>query len=166
MLGRLILLFTVFPIVELYLLIQLGQVIGALATVAIVLVTGVVGAFLARREGFTIWTRVQEQLAQGLFPADDMIDGLMVFGAGVVLVTPGLITDILGLLVLVPLTRRPIRKWITRRLRRMATVRETSFSSFTWGAAGHTPGAGPSTRNVTGSAHTESDEDESGGREI
>jgi UPF0716 protein FxsA len=134
----LILLFTVVPIVELYLLIQLGQVIGALATVAIVFGTGVLGAFLARREGFAIWTRVQEQLAQGAFPADDMIDGLMVFGAGVVLVTPGLITDVIGILILFPLTRRPIRRWITARLRRMAAVRETHFSGFT--------------RNVTGNA--------------
>lgn len=130
MLGRLILLFTLFPILELYLLIQLGQLIGALPTVGIVLATGVLGAFLARREGFAIWTRIQEQLAQGLFPADDMIDGLMVFGAGVVLVTPGVITDILGILILFPPTRRPIRKFIAKRLRRMADTRETRFYGF------------------------------------
>ena len=131
MLGRLILLFTIVPIVELYLLIQLGQAIGALATIGIVLVTGVVGAFLARREGFAIWTKIQEQLAQGLFPADKMIDGLMVFGAGVVLVTPGLITDVIGLLFLFPPTRRPIRNWIAKRLKGMATHRETHIYGFT-----------------------------------
>jgi UPF0716 protein FxsA len=131
MLGRLILLFTIVPIIELYLLIQLGQAIGALATVGIVLLTGVLGAFLARREGFAIWTKIQEQLAQGLFPADKMVDGLMVFGAGVVLVTPGLITDILGLLILFPPTRRPIRKWIAKRLGAMATHRETHIYGFT-----------------------------------
>jgi len=139
MLGRLIFLFTVFPIVELYLLIQLGQAIGALATVGIVLVTGVLGAYLARREGFAIWTRVQEQLAQGLFPADDMIDGLMVFGSGVVLVTPGVITDILGILVLFPPTRRPIRHWITKRLQRMAASRETHVYGFTRNVTGNNP---------------------------
>jgi UPF0716 protein FxsA len=131
MLGRLILLFTIVPIIELYLLIQLGQAIGALATIGIVLVTGVVGAFLARREGFAIWTKIQEQLAQGLFPADKMIDGLMVFGAGVVLVTPGLITDVIGLLFLFPPTRRPIRNWIAKRLKGMATQRETHIYGFT-----------------------------------
>lgn len=128
--SRLLLLFTVVPIVELALLIQIGTWIGTLPTILIVLATGGVGAFLARQQGGRVWLRIQEELNQGRFPADHLIDGLLVVVSGALLLTPGVLTDILGMAALVPFTRAPIREWIKRRLRLMAdhgTVNVTGF---------------------------------------
>ena len=130
MLGRLILLFTLVPLVELYLLIKIGTLIGALPTVLIVIGTGVLGAYLARQQGFQVWGRIQREMEMGSFPAEDMLDGLLIFAAGVVLLTPGVITDLIGILTLVPFTRRYIRQWITKRLRRMMDRGNVSFHGF------------------------------------
>lgn len=130
MLGRLILLFTLVPLVELFLLIKIGTVIGALPTVLIVVGTGVLGAYLARQQGFQVWGRIQREMELGMFPAEDMLDGLLIFGAGVVLLTPGVITDVLGILILVPVTRHYIREWIKRRLQRMMDRGTINFNGF------------------------------------
>lgn len=116
---RLALLFTAVPVVELYILIRIGTVIGALPTIAIVILTGVVGAALARQQGFRVWLDIQARMEQGIFPADELIDGLLLVVAGAVLITPGVLTDILGFTILVPVTRRPIREWVKSRLSRM-----------------------------------------------
>ena len=99
---RLLLLFTVVPLVELFLLVKLGTVIGIGPTVLVVIGTGVLGASLARWQGLGVLRRVSEDLAQGRLPADALIDGLLILIAGAVLLTPGLITDALGFLLLVP----------------------------------------------------------------
>jgi UPF0716 protein FxsA len=113
---RLALLFTAVPIVELYILIKIGQVIGALPTIAIVLITGVVGAALARQQGSRVWYEIQMQMQRGEFPADRLIDGLLLVVAGAVLITPGVLTDILGFSILIPVSRRPIREWVKSKL--------------------------------------------------
>jgi UPF0716 protein FxsA len=105
--------------VELYILIKIGQVIGALPTIAIVLATGVAGAGLARQQGYRVWFEIESQMQQGIFPADRLIDGLLLVVAGAVLITPGVITDILGFAILIPFTRAPIRRWVKNRLSRM-----------------------------------------------
>jgi len=130
MFGRLVLLFTLIPLAELFLLIKIGSLIGALPTILIVLGTGVLGAYLARQQGFQVWMRIQREMQFGRFPAEDMLDGLLIFGAGVVLITPGVLTDIAGLLILFPYTRVPIRRWITTRLRRMMERGNLSFRGF------------------------------------
>ncbi len=130
MLGRLILLFTLVPLVELFLLIKIGTVIGALPTVLIVVGTGVLGAYLARQQGFQVWSRIQREMELGMFPAEDMLDGLLIFGAGVVLLTPGVITDVIGILILIPVTRLSIREWIKRKLRRMMDGGNITFNGF------------------------------------
>lgn len=130
MLGRLILLFTLVPLVELFLLIKIGTVIGALPTVLIVVGTGVLGAYLARQQGFQVWNRIQREMELGMFPAEDLLDGLLIFGAGVVLLTPGVITDVLGILILIPVTRHYIREWIKRRLQRMMDGGNITFNGF------------------------------------
>lgn len=117
MLFRLILLFTITPVVELYLLIRLGSVIGAFATILLVLGTGIVGAALARTEGFAVLQKLQHRMNHGEFPAEEMIDGLCILIAGVVLITPGIITDLLGFLLLLPPTRAVLKRAITRYLR-------------------------------------------------
>jgi UPF0716 protein FxsA len=116
---RLAVLFTAIPILELYILIKIGQVIGALPTIGIVLLTGIAGAALARQQGTKVWFEIQQQMQQGVFPADRLIDGLLLVVAGAVLITPGVLTDVVGFLILVPLSRGYIRDWVKTRLQRM-----------------------------------------------
>jgi len=117
---RLFLLFTVVPLVELFILIRLGSVIGAAWTVVLVIGTGALGAYLARRQGWFVWRDIQTELNIGRFPGKQMLDALLLLIAGVVLITPGIITDLLGFVLLVPASRAPIRRLIAERLRRMA----------------------------------------------
>ncbi|MFQ5508981.1 MAG: FxsA family protein [Leptospirillia bacterium] len=126
MLIKLILLFTLLPLAELYLLIEVGQVIGGLNTVALVLLTGVGGAYLARMEGIRTLFRAQENLQAGIMPAEEMIDGLLIFAAGAVLITPGIITDCMGLLILFPPTRRYFKIWLRKQFDR-AVSRNTIY---------------------------------------
>jgi UPF0716 protein FxsA len=107
---RLLLLFTVVPIVELGLLIQVGRVIGLAPTIAIVLVTGITGAALARWQGLATLHRVQTEMSQGRVPTGPLVDGLLILVAGGVLLTPGFLTDALGFLLLIPPTRTAVRK--------------------------------------------------------
>lgn len=130
MFGRLFLLFTVIPLVELYILIKIGQWIGALWTIAIVLVTGALGAYLARMQGSSVWLQVQRKMEAGLFPGDEMIDGLLIVVAGALLITPGILTDLFGFSVLFPITRIPIREWVKRRLSRMMERGDVHISGF------------------------------------
>ena len=112
--GYLVILFTVLPALELALLIKVGSHIGALNTILIVIGIGVVGAALARYEGFRVLMKVQDSLQRGIMPNAEILDGFMVLAGGVALLTPGFITDVLGLLLLFPVTRAGI-KWLLRR---------------------------------------------------
>lgn len=112
MLARLIILFTLVPIIELALLIQTGRWIGLWPTIAIVLSTGVVGAALASREGLEAWRAVQLDLWEGRVPTRSVLDGLSVFVGGALLLTPGLLTDGLGFFLLI----RPTRRWLQNRV--------------------------------------------------
>lgn len=114
MLFKLFLCFTLIPVAELYLLIKVGTVIGGLNTILLVILTGFAGAWLARMEGMQTMLRLRTNLAQGLMPAEELIDAVIIFAAGIVLITPGLITDIFGLLLLWP----PSRNWFKRQLRK------------------------------------------------
>ncbi|MFP4472757.1 MAG: FxsA family protein [Candidatus Omnitrophota bacterium] len=116
MFGYLVILFTVLPAVELALLIHVGTYIGAANTILLIIATGVAGAYLARLQGFLVVQRIQSSLNKGALPTDDMLDGLMIFAGGIVLLTPGFITDALGFLLLIPLTRSLIKHWVHHRL--------------------------------------------------
>lgn len=131
MLGRLLLLFTVVPLAELVLLIEVGGRIGAGPTVGLVLVTGVVGAWLARREGTRSWRTVQSELAAGRLPAGEILGAALVVLAGAFLVTPGILTDAAGLLLLA----RPFRGRLAGRIRRSleARLEEGAVHLFTSG---------------------------------
>jgi len=107
---RLLLLFTVVPLIELGLLIQIGRVIGLAPTIAIVLLTGFAGAALARWQGLATLKRVQTDMSEGRVPAGALVDGLLILVAGAVLLTPGLLTDIFGFLLLIPTTRTAVRR--------------------------------------------------------
>jgi UPF0716 protein FxsA len=112
-LGRLALLFVIVPIVELILLIQIGQVVGLLPTLLLVVTTGVGGAMLARAEGLRVLFQAQRELASGRLPGQALLDGISVLGGGAFLLTPGILTDVVGFSLLFPLSRR----WIQRRVR-------------------------------------------------
>jgi len=122
MMFKLFLLFAVIPVVEIYLLIKVGSLIGALPTVALLLAISAAGAWLVRHQGFGIMRRIQEELARGRLPAAELLDGAMVLVGGVLLLTPGFFTDALGLLFLVPVSRAVIKQfvglWLQKRLAR------------------------------------------------
>ena len=118
--GRLFLLFTVVPLVELYLLIAIGRILGPLPTIGLVLLTGAVGAWFARLEGLRVLRRWQEAMARQQLPKDGVIDGFLIFIGGLMLITPGILTDIAGLSMVMPATRRVIagvvRAWVERQI--------------------------------------------------
>jgi len=116
MLLRLFLAFTLIPVIELYILVKIGSVVGALNTILLVILTGFAGAWLARLQGFQTMMRIRTNLAQGVMPAEEMVDAMIIFGAGLVLLTPGLLTDIFGLLLLFPPTRGRFKAWLRRKL--------------------------------------------------
>lgn len=126
MLGKLLLLFTVIPVVELYLLITIGQNVGAGPTIALVLGTGFLGAWLARREGSRVLRSWQGSLARGELPKEGVISSVLVLVGGVLLVTPGVVTDVMGLLLLVPWTRRLVAGVIRKRLEERLAVQDVA----------------------------------------
>jgi len=118
MLSTLIFLFIFVPIIELALLIEVGQYIGTFYSVLLVIATGVVGAFLAKLEGLRVWQALQKDLQQFKMPTDRMIDGVLILIGGAFLLTPGLITDFLGFLLIIPFTRFPVREYLKKRFTR------------------------------------------------
>ena len=115
---KLILLFTVLPMVELVLLITVGREIGIANTMAIVVITGILGALLARSQGLSTLGRIQSSLRSGIMPANEIINGFMILAGGLLLITPGLITDAIGFLTLIPQTRSVIKSVLVKKLKR------------------------------------------------
>ena len=116
MFVKLFLGFTLIPMIELYLLIQIGAAIGAVNTLLLVILTGAAGAYLARLQGLQTMFRVRDRLQNGEMPAEDLLDAMLIFAAGVVLLTPGLLTDIAGLLILLPATRLRFKRWLRQKM--------------------------------------------------
>lgn len=106
MMWTLLLLFTVVPALELFLLLQLGSLLGPTATFLLILLTGVAGAALAKREGFSVLMDLRRELERGLPPGDRMMEGVMVLVGGLLLVTPGILTDLFGFSLIFPVTRK------------------------------------------------------------
>ena len=127
MLGYLIGLFIIVPIAELAILIKVGQHIGALNTVSIVIATGVMGALLAKREGTKTLQGIHRDLELGILPGERLLDGFFIFCGGLMLLTPGLITDVLGFLLLIPYTRFYAKEWLKKKFRKMIQRGETTF---------------------------------------
>ena len=115
MFVKLFLAFTLIPILEIYLLIKLGTVMGALNTVIIVILTGILGASLARLEGLNTMIRIRDGLSRGEVPAEGMLDALLILIAGIVLLTPGFLTDMAGLLLLIPQMRSLLKRWLRKK---------------------------------------------------
>lgn len=119
MLGYLILLFTVVPITELALLIRVGQYAGVGYTLGIVIITGVTGAYLAKMQGLIILRRIQEDINHGIMPTDKLFDGVLILLGGILLLTPGFITDIIGFMGLIPFTRNLFKRWLKHKVEDM-----------------------------------------------
>jgi UPF0716 protein FxsA len=127
MLARLILLFTVIPIVELIVLIEIGSRLGTVVTLLLLLGTAVLGAALARHEGLKTLQRVQSKLADGIMPDEELLDGALILVAGVMLLTPGLLTDVWGVFLLIPGSRRVVKRWVRRFLRQRLQMQRRSW---------------------------------------
>ncbi len=108
--ALLVVIFIVVPIVELYVIIQVGQAIGIVPTLALLLADALLGSLLLRHQGRGAWRRFNEALAARRFPAREVADGLMIAVGGTLLLTPGFLTDILGLILLIPPTRAIVRR--------------------------------------------------------
>ena len=113
---KLLLAFTIIPIIEIYLLIEIGSIFGALTAITLVILTGFLGAFMARMQGLQTLFRIQESLREGRMPSSDLLDALLIVIAGVVLLTPGFLTDSAGFLLLIPTTRNTIISWLQRQI--------------------------------------------------
>lgn len=140
MFGRLLLLFILTPLIELWLLMLVSEHLGADITIAMVLVTGFVGASLARRQGLQTWTTIQRETQQGRLPAASLVDAMMIFVAGVLLITPGIMTDFIGFSLLIP----PVRTLLRNRFRESIRI-HTSASMQGFGTG--SPGKGSAESN-------------------
>ena len=105
-------LFVLIPIIELYVLIKVGSYIGALSTVGLVLLTAVIGVNLLRHQGISTLNQVQAQMQHGEIPAREMLEGMLLFFAGAMLLTPGFVTDTFGFLLMIPPLRKVIALWL------------------------------------------------------
>lgn len=130
MFGLLVLLFTVIPAIEIYLLINIGGQIGGFNTLLIVIITGIVGAALAKSQGLLILTKIQNDLQKGQLPADQITQGLLVFAGGILLLTPGFLTDFLGLSMVFPGTRMLIMIFAKKHFEKMLKSGNIQFYSF------------------------------------
>ena len=125
MLFRLFLLFTLIPVIELALLVEVGGRIGVAPTIAVVLGTGAAGAWLARSQGLRALQRLQEAVRTAQFPGEEIFDGILILAGGLLLLTPGFLTDILGFCALVPGSRYLLKALVKSRVRgRMQNQRD------------------------------------------
>ncbi len=118
MLGRFFLLLIGLPLLELYILIKIGSYLGAFQTIALVILSAVLGLLLARIEGLRTLHQIRQSLSQGILPAEEMLDSVLIFAGGVLFVIPGVLTDIVALVLLIPLTRTIFKRWLRRRFDR------------------------------------------------
>jgi UPF0716 protein FxsA len=114
--ALLVLLFILVPIAEIYVIIQVGQAIGALWTVLILIADSIIGARLLRWQGRRAWVKFQQALAEGRVPHREVVDGVLIVLGGAFLLTPGFITDVFGVFLLIPPTRTVVRRFLVRRL--------------------------------------------------
>src|SRR5215211_7282228 len=118
----LVALFILVPIAELYVILKVGDAIGAIWTVLILAADSVLGSLLLRSQGRAVWRRFNEALAVGRMPHREVIDGVLVIFGGALLITPGFLTDVVGLLLLLPPTRAVIRRVVVARLGQRVAV--------------------------------------------
>jgi UPF0716 protein FxsA len=122
MVGVFFVVFVLLPLAELYVIIQVGHAIGAVSTIALLLLISAAGAWLMKREGMNVWRRFQHQVEAGHVPGREIADGVMILSAGALLLAPGFLTDTVGLLLLLPPVRAVVRTAVLHRAARRAGV--------------------------------------------
>jgi UPF0716 protein FxsA len=124
-----LIIFIVVPLVELYFMLQVGEVVGAFSTVLLVVFTAIAGGLLVRQQGFSTMLRMRETAARGETPALEMIEGSILLLSGIMLLLPGFITDALGFLLLVPPLRKAFILWLLRRTNVLYSAQGFSHSA-------------------------------------
>lgn len=132
---RLLLLLVITPIVELYLLVKLSEFTRWPFTILLTIVTGVVGSRLASRQGWRTFERIQREMSGGRMPTDSLVDAFMILAAGLLLMTPGILTDLFGFSLLIPMCRKLYRGWLIAWFKRNVTVQTFHSQTFTGGFA-------------------------------
>jgi len=127
---KLFLAFTLIPVIEIYLLIKLGSIVGALNTIILVIVTGFTGAYLARMQGMQTMLRVRQNLQMGIKPTEELVDAVIIFVAGIVLLTPGFLTDATGLFLLFPATRYHFKRWLRYKFDQWVKSQNVHFTHY------------------------------------
>ena len=127
MFAQLLLLFIGVPLIEVLILIKLGSLFGFWPTIFVVIGTGILGAYLAKLYGLTVWTKIQQDIKNGVMPADKLVDGLLILIGGIVLLTPGLLTDILGFSLLIPFTRTFFKQFAKSKFKKMSEGQATTI---------------------------------------
>jgi UPF0716 protein FxsA len=122
MVGVLVVLFLLVPLAELYVIIQVGQAFGALNTIALLVLISAVGAWLVKREGMSVWRRFQRQIETGAVPGREIADGVMILFAGALLLSPGFLSDLVAIALLLPPVRAVVRVAVLRRAARRAGI--------------------------------------------
>ena len=117
MFFKLFLAFTTIPLVEIYLLIHIGSVFGIFTSIALVFFTGLLGAYLARIQGIKTLFKIQESIKEGRMPSGELLEALLIVAAGIVLLTPGFLTDTIGFLLLLPNIREIVKSWVQSKIK-------------------------------------------------
>lgn len=126
--AKYFLLFTLIPLVELMLLIKIGGYVGFLPTVLLVIITGGIGVFLARNQGLLVLSQIRNDMEYGIVPGNSILEGLIVLVGSAFLITPGLITDTVGFLFLLPFSRVAIREFLKQKIKKMIDEGKINFS--------------------------------------
>ncbi len=116
-------LFVIVPFVELYVILQVGQSLGVVPTIGLLVFMSVAGAWLVKREGFGVLRKAQGRMSAGQVPGRELVDGVMILFAGALMLTPGFMTDVIGILLLLPPTRAALRAAAIRKLRNRVVIR-------------------------------------------
>jgi len=122
---KLLILFVIVPVTELYILIEVGKKIGSLTTIGIIILTGIIGAYLVKSQGFMILRKIQNDLNEGIMPGDSLIQGAIILAGGILLLTPGFVTDIVGFIFLIPVSRNIVKKYLLKWLK--GKIKEGNF---------------------------------------
>jgi UPF0716 protein FxsA len=125
--AALALLFLVVPFAELYVIIQIGQAIGALPTIAVLVADSLIGAWLVKREGLAVLRRAQNQIGRGVVPGTELVDGVLILFAGALMLTPGFLTDVLAGFLLIPPVRVLLRRFLASQLAKRAALHLERF---------------------------------------
>ncbi|MCJ7813885.1 MAG: membrane protein FxsA [Candidatus Atribacteria bacterium] len=115
--SKLLILFLIVPATELYILIEVGKKIGGLTTIGIIILTGIIGAYLVKGQGFMILMKIQNDLNEGIMPGNSLVQGIIILAGGILLLTPGFLTDLVGFIFLIPISRNIVKKYLLKWLK-------------------------------------------------